>query len=206
MRAVERAAGGGIAGAIVAQHGAVALLDLDGGMRRDQLLHPAVERDLGRRKGRALAACQHGLEPAHRLDAQSGDRDREFGGLVLDGIEPVRIGPRLLQQPVARAQRALQRVDAAAMLGIDRERQAIEEAPALRRRAGKQRVHRRHQPDHAQMIGEGRGRRRPARGRSGICAGSRRRLRAAARCRCRASPARARPRSRRRPPRSRRPR
>ena len=56
------------------------------------------------------------------------------------------------------------------MLGIDRERQAVEEAPALRWRAGEQRIHRRHQPDHAQVIGEGRGRSRPARGRSGICA------------------------------------
>ena len=68
------------------------------------------------------------------------------------------IGPRLLEQPVARAQRAFQRIDPAAMLGIDRERQAVEKAPALGRGADKQRIHGRHQPDHAQMIGEGRGR------------------------------------------------
>ena len=81
-----------------------------------------------------------------------------LGGLVLDGVEPVRIGPRFLEQPVARAQRPIERVDPAGMLGIDRERQAIEKAPPLRRRADEQRIHRRHQPDHAQMIGERRGR------------------------------------------------
>ena len=48
MRAVERAPRGRIAGAIVAQHRAVALLDFGGGMVGDELLHPAVERDLPR--------------------------------------------------------------------------------------------------------------------------------------------------------------
>ena len=42
------------------------------------------------------------------------------------------------------------------MFGIDRKRQAVEETPALRRRAGEQRVHCRHQPDRSQMISEGR--------------------------------------------------
>ena len=44
------------------------------------------------------------------------------------------------------------------MVGIDREYQAIEKAPALGRCAGKQRIHRRNEPDHAQVIGEGCGR------------------------------------------------
>ena len=87
-----------------------------------------------------------------------GDGDGELRGLVLDRIEPMRIGPRIFEQPVARTQRALQRVDAAAVLGIDRERQPIDEAPPLRWRADKQRIHGRHQPDHAQMIGKGGGR------------------------------------------------
>ena len=158
MRAVERASRGGIAGAIVAQHRAVALLDFERGMAGMSCsIQPSSAISAGG-NAESVAACQHGLEPAHRLHPQPGDRDGEFGGLVLDGIEPMRIGPRLLQQPVARAQRPFQRVDAAGMLGVDREHQAIEEAPALGRRAGEQRVHRRHQPDDAQMIGEGRGR------------------------------------------------
>ena len=159
MRTVERAAGSRILGAIVAQHRAVAFFDFGGGMVGNELLHPTVERDRRGREGRGLAVRQPGGEPLHRFHPQSGDRDGKFGGLMFDGIEPVRIGPRFLQQPVARAQRPFQRIDAAAMLGIDREHQPVEEAPPLRWRAGKQRVHRRNEPDHAHMIGKGRGRR-----------------------------------------------
>ena len=83
---------GGVAGAIVAQHRAVALLDLDGRVLGDQLFHPAVERNLRRRKCGSPAARQHSLEPAHRFDALSGDRDREFRGLVLDGVLASRKG------------------------------------------------------------------------------------------------------------------
>ena len=83
-------------------------------MLRQQPLHPAVERDLGgRERDRPCGRASARLQAAHRLGALRRDRDRELGGLVLDRVEPVRIGARLLQQPVARAQRALQRVDAA---------------------------------------------------------------------------------------------
>src|SRR5665647_2875815 len=51
---------------------------------------------------------------------------------------------------------ASERRDAAGMLGIDGEHQAVEETAARGSRAGEQRVHGRHQPHHAQMIGEGR--------------------------------------------------
>ncbi len=77
---------------------------------------------------------------------------------MLDRVEPVRIRPRVLQQPVARAQAALERGDAAAVLGIDGEHQPVEKAAALGGRAGKQPVHGRREPDDAQMIGEGGGR------------------------------------------------
>ena len=107
MRPVERAAGGGVARAVVAQHRAIAVLDLDRGLLQQSVLDPAVERDLGRREtataGRDRA--QRGLQAPHRLGARGRDRDRELGGLVLDRVEPVRIGARLLQQAVARAQR-----------------------------------------------------------------------------------------------------
>ena len=125
---------------------------------------------------------------------------------MLDGIEPVRIGPRFLQQPVARTQRPIKRVDPACMLGDrppapgDREnvaaptarRRTANPSPApARRRAGDQR---KPKP------------KRPARDRSGRCAYWWRRLRVCARCRCRAWRAPARLRLRRRPPRSRHPR
>ena len=62
------------------------------------------------------------------------------------------------EQPVARAQRTLQRRHAAGMLAVDRQHQPVEEAPPFRGGAEKQPVHRRRQPHHAQMIAE-RGRR-----------------------------------------------
>ena len=113
MRAVERAARGGVAGAIVPQHAAVALLDLDRGMVRQQPLHPAVERDPGGGEGVVLARRQRALQALHGLDALRRDRDRELRGFVLDGVKPMRIRPSLLQQPVARAQRAIERIDPA---------------------------------------------------------------------------------------------
>ena len=61
------------------------------------------------------------------------------------------------EQPVAVAQGPVERVDTGAVAGIDREHQAIEEAPALARRAREQAVHRRRQPDDTQMLGEGGG-------------------------------------------------
>ena len=133
MRPVERAAGGGVARAVVLEHGAIAILDLDRRMLRQELLHPAVERDLGggKRRGGIAARRERRLQSPHRLGPQRRDRDRKLGGLVLDRVEPVRIGARLLEQPVARAQRALERGDAARMLGIDREHQPVEEAAAL---------------------------------------------------------------------------
>ena len=149
---------GGVATAVVAEQGAIAFLDFDRRMGRDELFHPAFERNLHRRKVRVLAAREHGVEPAYRFGAQPRHRDRELRGLVFDRVEPVRIGPRFRQKPVARAQRPFKGVDPAGVLGIDRERQTIEEAATLRGRPNEQGVHRRHQPDDAKMIGKRRGR------------------------------------------------
>jgi len=82
-----------------------------------------------------------------------------FGGLVFDGIEPMRIGSRLLEQAIARAQRTLQRIDAARMRAVDGEHEAVEEAAALRCGAAEQGVHCGRHPDDAHMIGECRRRR-----------------------------------------------
>ena len=96
-------------------------------------------------------------KPRHGLRARRGDGDCDFGGLVLDGVEPVRVGACVLEQPVARAQGAFEGGDPARVLRIDGEHQAVEKAPPLRGRAVEQRVHRRRQPDNAQVIGEGGG-------------------------------------------------
>ena len=96
MRAVEGAAGGGVARAVVFQQGAVAVLDLDGAVIGQQLLHPAVERDLGARKAFVARGGERRRKPRHRLGARGGDRHRDLGGLVLDRIEPMGIAARRL--------------------------------------------------------------------------------------------------------------
>ena len=42
-------------------------------------------------------------QAANRLDPQPRNGDRKLRSLVFDGIEPVAIGARFLQQPIARA-------------------------------------------------------------------------------------------------------
>ena len=207
MRPVERAAGGGIARAVVLEHRAIAVLDLDARddaagaspSSRRARSRPAGNGEAGSRRA-ASAACRR----RDRFGAQRRDRDRKLGGLVLDRVEPMRIGARLFQQAVARAQRPLERGDPARMLGIDREHEPVEKAAALGGGPVEQLIHRRHQPD--RRAG---GRRR----RLAEDTGSRsiRHLRVsaassppAARCRCRASRGRARLRHRPRPPRRRR--
>src|SRR5271156_5545724 len=44
------------------------------------------------------------------------------------------------------------------MLGINRKREAVEKAPPLGRRSDEQGIHRRHQPNHTEVIGESCGR------------------------------------------------
>jgi hypothetical protein len=97
---------------------------------------------------------ERGRKARHRLRAHRRDRDRELGGLVLDRVEPVQIRAWLLQEAVARAERAFERVDAAHMLGIDGEHQPVEETSALGAGSVEQRVHRGNEPDDAQMVGK----------------------------------------------------
>src|SRR5436309_12172414 len=68
----------------------------------------------------------------------------------------MRVGVSLLEQAVARAQRAFERRDPAAVSSVDREHQPVEEAPPFRGGPGEQLIHGWHQPDQAQMIGKGR--------------------------------------------------
>ena len=99
-----------------------------------------------------LACRKGGLQPADGLHPQGRHRDRELGRVVLDCIEPVRIRTGVLEQPVARAQRAFKRVDARHMLGVERQRESIEKAATLGGRAVEQSVHGRYEPDDAQMV------------------------------------------------------
>ncbi len=134
---------------------AVAVFHRGGGVLAQRVFDPAVERDPGRRKrGRRAARAQGGGKPPERFAAQRRDRDRELGGFPLHRVEPVAVVVAFLEQAVARAQRAFQRRDPARMATVDRQHQAVEEAPPLGGRAREQAVHRRRQPYHPQMVAE----------------------------------------------------
>jgi nicotinamidase-related amidase len=95
-------------------------------------------------------------KPPYGVHALDTDRDGKLRGLVLDGVEPLRIRVPVLEQSIARAQRALERAHAAPMLRIHCEHEAIEKAPALAGRPAEQPLHSRMKPDDTQMVGEGR--------------------------------------------------
>ena len=156
MRADQRAPGRRVAAAIVAQRRAVAILGGERGMFAAEALDFALERDFGPGERRSVVArrCDRGPQPRDAFDPRRGDRDAEFGGLALDRIQPGALPGPFFEQPVAASQGALELIDPRAMLRIDREHEPIEETPPLVRRAGEQPVHRRRQPDEAQMFGE----------------------------------------------------
>ena len=174
MRTVERAAGGGVARAAFAQErrgsdprprsrAAVGEASLDPALR----VRSAAN---GNAESSSRAGCERSLQAFHRLGAQAATATASSAVSCSTASSQCASGLRLFQQPVARAQGSLERRHAARMLGIDRQHQPVEKAPALGGRPGEQLVHRRRQPDHAQMVGEGRGRADRLRGRCGICA------------------------------------
>ena len=110
------------------------------------------------RKCRGIAArAQHRGKLGHGLAAHRGYRDGKLGGFALDRVAPMVVVVAHLQQPVARAQGAIQRRHPAGMLGVDRQHQPVEKPPPFRCGPHEQPVHRRCQPHHAQMIAEGGG-------------------------------------------------
>ena len=125
-------------------------------MRREAL-DLALQRQIGPRKGRGVVALQrdHRLEPGHAFVARRRDGDGEFGRLALDRVQPMGIARALLQQAIAAAQGALELAGPGAVTRIDRQHQPVEKAPSLARRFEEQAIHRRREPDNAQMVGEG---------------------------------------------------
>ena len=206
MRAVERAAGGGVARAVVLQQSAVAVLDLDRAVHA-AAVSPSSRRARSRRREIPAPAPRGGARAGSRLtvSARAAATATAISAVSCSTASSQCGSLRgVFQQAVARAQRSLERSDAAGMLRIDREHQAIEETAALGGRAVEQRVHGRHQPHHAQVVGEGRRRGH----RFAVDAAFARRApnprRPADRCRCRAWPGPACLRSRPTPPRRRR--
>ena len=150
----NRIACGGITRAVVLQNRPIAVFDLDRGMVGQHLLHPPIQCDLGGGKRVVLAGGERALQARYGFRAQCCDRNRELRGFVFHRVQPVRIGALFFQQAVARAQRALQRVDAAGVPGVDRQHEAVQKAPPLGCGSDEELVHRGREPDHAQMVGE----------------------------------------------------
>ncbi len=153
---IERAAGQGVAAAIVAQTRPVAVFGHERGPALDRRLDLALKRKLRPGKGRGIVAPggDQPLEPAHAVEPGRGDRDPEFGRLALDRVEPGSVAPALLEKPVAPAQSPLELGDPRAVAGVDRQHEAVEKAAPLGRRPGEQRIHRRRQPDDAHVVRE----------------------------------------------------
>ena len=152
----------GVAGAVVAQDRAVAVLDhrRRGGPSSISSIQPdsAIAAD---GKGRGVvprAARIAARQAADGLGARGGDRDRELRRLALDGVEPVRVDRRISSSSRLRERsEPLERVDAAAECSAStastRRSRKRRRSPAAPRKSA---VHRRRQPDDAQMT-----RRRP---------------------------------------------
>src|SRR4029078_7369021 len=154
MRTLESSTGGGIARAVRTQHRAIAVLDVHSGRDRYECLDRALKCDFGGRKLRSVARAEFLPEPAYYLHALAADCERKLGGLVLDRVQPVGVGAAILEQSIARAQRAFQRADARSMLRVNCQHEAIEKTPPLGRRPAEQAIHAGMQPDQAQMIRE----------------------------------------------------
>ena len=155
MRADQRPTGGGVAAAVVAQDGAIALLGLE---RR-----AACASALSTSPSSAIPPRERGGVVARRRRSapQGGSRIRARAAAIATPSSAAsrstassqgRGAPALFEQPVASAQRPLELADPRAVRGIDRQHQPIEKPAPLARRPGEQQIHRRGKPDEPQMI------------------------------------------------------
>ena len=135
LRPDQGASGGGVAGAIVAQQGAVESSASSAGrsaIRRSISPSSAMS---AQGKGEFVVASggDHRGEPLHGLAASGGDGDGQFGDFALGGVEPDLFAAPFLQQAVAVAQGFFQRRDAGAVVAVHRQHQPVEKAPTFAR-------------------------------------------------------------------------
>ena len=141
----QGAAGGGVAGAVVAEDRAVAVLRRQRRPASGHRLDLALERKLRPGKRRRIVALggDQRFEAAHAFEPSRGDGDAEFGRLALDRAKPRQVPPALVQEPVPPAQGPFELADPRAVIGVDRQHEAVEEPAPLSCRPGEQRIHRR---------------------------------------------------------------
>ena len=92
MRAGEGSSGRGIAGALVAEAGPVAVLRGARAAACDCLLQRARKRDLGGRKRSLAAGGDQGRGEARPFAPRGSDGDGELGHLGLDRVQPGTVG------------------------------------------------------------------------------------------------------------------
>ena len=150
---IERASGAGIAAAAGAQHLQVFLLEID---RR--AIHGAIKKSFQRQdRGGDGGVAGAGRKPAQQTQhlmpcGRHGDAKSRH--LRLDRRKPGGVEPSFREEAIAAAHGALEVAGAAAMTVVERQDEPVEETAAIGGGAGEEPVHRRRQPQHAQMIGE----------------------------------------------------
>ena len=162
MRAVERAAGRGVARAVFASARRDSVLDLGRRLVEQRLLHPAVERDLGggKRRGRSAAARRARPAGARTVSARSAATATASSAVSCStassqcGSGRGSSSRRLRERSDRSSAETRPECSAStASTSRSRKRRRSEAGPV------EQPVHRRRQPDHPQMVGES-GRRR----------------------------------------------
>ena len=157
LRADQRTPGGRVAASGMREHRPIVFLDREGGLVEQHLFQIALKRDLRIWKSRGLVAAgfnQHS-EASRGVEAGARHRDAERGDFLFGGGQPARIRAAFLQQSVAIAQGPLELCDASAMIGVDSERQPVQKATPLASRTHEKPIHRRRQPQHLNVVGEG---------------------------------------------------
>ena len=161
LRPDQRAAGGGVAGAIVAQQGAKEFF----GFERRALRRPERRFRL-RARYRPRERASPSSRPAAISAASRSTVSRRAAATAMPSSAISRsaassqiFSPRLSSSRRLRLRRARSiALDPRAMLAVHRQHQPVEKAPPLPGGAGEQPVHGRGEPDDADMVGEGAGR------------------------------------------------
>ena len=128
------------------------------GRRGERRLERADEGKLRPRKEGADAGVAARADRGHELGdghgAGGGDGDARLGHDPLERLEAGAVAHVVRQQPVALLHRPLELPEQGAVARMEAGDEAIEEAPAVRRRSGEEAVHGGDEPDHLDVVGQ----------------------------------------------------
>lgn len=153
--AFEGPSGGPVGEAQISQHPTIFVLGAHRRHGGDQGFDLAVNADFAPGEGAGGAGLVDVLlQGLHGGKPGGGDGDGGFGHVGLEASQPYGIGAGFLEQEVALAHDFFKDGDAE-MFGIEGGHQAVEEAPSVARRPGKEPVHGGGEPEHAHVFGQG---------------------------------------------------